>query len=342
MSSEYSIVGRAARALSTAAGVEVAVVNSQPPVAEIKVNGELLQGLVFNNVRAGGVDAILSRLKSLDPVMGGAIFTDYINPNIRDTLLRKHINYIDCCGNCHIHISNIFISIGGNKPETSPIAETNKAFESAGMKLILALLSRPGLEKHSYRDLSSITGISVGAIGNAMTGLINLGFIQHVGMDNGRYLTSKEKLLTRWMNTYIEKVRPKLLIGTFSTNDLDWWKDFDLTLFHGRWGGEVGVAKYRAYLGPAAFTVYMEEAYLYKLLSAARLRKIEGCAQPLDGQVDIYKPYMPQIMLQNEEQSDVVNPLIIYAELMASDDSRNHEAAQDLYDEVLYKYFHED
>jgi Uncharacterized protein conserved in bacteria len=58
------------------------------------------------------------------------------------------------------------------------------------------------------------------------------------------------------------------------------------------------------------------------------------------GDIEILKAFWD---VENEDnQTGIVNPILIYADLMASGDPRNIETAQMIYDQKLAEHFRED
>ncbi len=72
----------------------------------------------------------------------------------------------------------------------------------------------------------------------------------------GRRLANKEKLIERWVTTYPELLRPKLVLGHYKAADRNWWKQMPLHNFQAYGGGEVAAAKLTKYLKPERVTVY--------------------------------------------------------------------------------------
>ena len=67
----------------------------------------------------------------------------------------------------------------------------------------------------------------------------------------------------------------------------------------------------------------------------------------MGGLVKVYRPFWPKKDNENDEYShclrkDTVNPILIYADLIATADSRNLEAARKLYDSTIAEYIGED
>lgn len=295
---------------------------------------------VKRNLRPAHLGVIIQRVKTFKPP--GLLVADYINPNIAKTLKEQGIQYLDACGNSYLNLPPLFVHVSGRKPEAEPKRETNAAFEITGLKLIYGLLCNSALINARYRDMSQQTSVALGAIGPLLTGLQESGYMINSGKADKRRLIKRRKLLDRWVEAYPEKLKPKLFVGEFTSADNTWWNTLDLTEFGAYWGGEVGAAKYTRYLKPQEATVYLPEASGNKLFAAAKLKKAN--AQNETKLVHIYRPFWSQSLQTNSLNlnPDTVHPILIYADLIASQDSRNLETARMLYDQTITGFIGED
>lgn len=342
-SSEALILTKALQALKTGTGLDFMLDKKLPSNSGadvlIKTPVQPLTVEIKRNIRPAHLGAIIQRIKNREP--HGLLVADYINPNIAKTLKENGIQYMDACGNTYINLPPIFVHIIGQKPELDIQQETNKAFDISGLKLIYSFLCDKNLVNSSYREMAEQAGIALGSVGRILNDLINAGYLIDQGKTAKRQLINHRKLLDRWVETYPEKLKPKLHVGEFINDDPRWWKTFDITKFGAYWGGEVGATKYTAYLKPQVTTVYLPEASGNKLLAAAKLRKATGNDS---GAVHIYRPFWTD-KLQNKFSyliQDTVHPILIYADLIASADSRNLETARMLYDSKIAEYIGED
>lgn len=286
--------------------------------------------------------AIIQQVKTLKP--HGLLVADYINPNIAKRLKEHDIQYLDTCGNCYLNVPPLFIHVSGHKPATHPKRETNSTFKITGLKLIYGLLSNGELVNASYREISQQTGVALGAIGSVLSGLQDAGYVINKGKSHKRVLVKRRKLLDRWVESYPEKLKPKLLMGEFISANVTWWNTFELTRFGAYWSGEVGAAKYTQYLKPQEATVYLPEASGNELFAAAKLKKASAQNERETGKVHIYRPFWPDSLTTHtpNPHPDTVHPILIYADLIASQDSRNLEAARMLYDQAIAGFIGED
>ena len=95
-------------------------------------------------------------------------------------------------------------------------------------------------------------------------------------------------------------------------------------------GGEVAAAYLTKYLKPKVVTIYAKEPG--RIALAHRLRK-----KP-DGNVEILKIFWNFEHLRQptlRDYTDLVHPILIYADLMATGDARNIETAEIIYEQQL-------
>jgi hypothetical protein len=262
------------------------------------------------------------------------LIANYVNPIIVERLKAQDIWFLDTAGNAYINQRPLFIYIKGNKPVEKPATRTlSRAFQPTGLKVIYAFLCNPELVNAPYREIAQTAGVALGTVGWVITDLTQLGHIVDMG-NRGRRLKGRRKLLERWVITYPEKLRPKLEIGRYKATVPDWWQTTPLTQFQAYWGGEVAADKLTNYLKPEIITLYIQEKQAIKLILTNKLRK-----EPA-GNIELLKTFWDVDNGVNNNQ--LVNPILIYADLMATGDPRNIETAEIIYEQELAQHFRED
>jgi len=274
---------------------------------------------------------IVHRLEQLP--QKGLIVTDYVNPKMAERLKAMDMPFLDAAGNAYLNEPPVYVYIKGNKPLEKPHRKPpTRAFQPTGLKVLFALLCRPGLENAPYRDIVKAADVALGTVGWVITDLRELGYLVDMGK-RGRRLTNKEKLIERWVTTYPEQLRPKLVLGRYKAVDHDWWKYAPIQSTQAYWGGEVAAAKLTNYLKPEQVTIYAQKT-LGELLLTNKLKKDPN------GDVEILEAFW-----QTEYDwpySELVPPLLIYADLLATGDARNIETARMIYEQQLTGLIRED
>ena len=261
------------------------------------------------------------------------LITTYVTPQMADVLKEMGIPFVDTVGNVYINEPPLFIFIKGNKfvdkYREKPIT---RAFQPTGLKLIFALLCNPGLENAPFREIAKTANVALGTVGWVIRDLQQLGNLIDMGK-RGRRLIRKEGLLNRWVTTYPEQLRPKKVLGRYRATNLNWWKNTGLETFQAYWGGEIAAAILTEYLQPQIVTIYTREP-LGELFLKNRIRK-----EP-NGDIEILEVFWKFEF--NWQHHNLVHPILIYADLLATGDERNIETAEIIYERELTKFIRED
>lgn len=244
------------------------------------------------------------------------LICQYISKTNRKLLKEEGINYLDASGNCNIRSGALILYINDQKVAPQRESNSGKLWKPAGLKLIFSLLLNPELINEPYRVIEQQSKIGLGTIG---TMLKELEKEKYFSRYNDKYiLENREALVNRWIETYYAILRPKLIQGKFrfaTPKDRDNWKNVQLNQM--LWGGEPAGALLTKYLHPEKFTIYSD---LPKTEVMKQLRLIPAP----DGELELLKPFWNT---ENQNQQ-TVPPLLAYAELNASIDSRNRETAE--------------
>jgi len=263
----------------------------------------------------------------------GLLVARYVTPQIGEILKEMNTPFIDMAGNAYINEPPLFIFIKGKKlldiQQTKPQI---RAFAPTGLKIIFALLCRPNLIDATFREIAAIANVALGTVAWVIRDLRQEGYIVNLGKHR-RHLLQKKKLLERWVLAYPEKLRPKLQLGTYEAKKNDWWKQTKLTGVDTFWGGEIAGAKLTQYLKPQVTTIYTNQPII-ELLQKYRLRKDPR------GEIEILKTFWH--LTPNWQHYDLVHPIIIYADLLATGDPRNIETANIIYEKELVGLIKED
>jgi len=337
---EIKLLDQAMRALETETGLNMRVM-----AREFFVNGRQMDALVHidgpvpvelkaeikawaQHVNTG---ALIEQIRQLG--RGGILVTDYVNPNLAEKLRHNEIQFMDACGNAFIRAPQMFIFIKGKKrTETNfPLKDRQtRVFNTTGLKVTYIMLRDPEMVNAPYRDIARQANVALGTVGAVMQDLRRAGFL--VKRNKYRHLRNYARLLQRWVETYPEKLRPKLLIGRFLVEDLDWWNNIRITEFDAQWGGEIAAANYTNYLKPEIGTIYAQENFqLAELIRAARLRKLDEWTEAVGMKVYIYTRFWKTL----EEELEMVDPVLTYADLIATADPRNREVAREIHGQYL-------
>lgn len=267
-------------------------------------------------------------------VQKGLLVTRYVTPQMADLLKEMDIPFIDTVGNVYINEPPLYIFIKGNKLRApyqhAPLPA--RAFRPAGLKVVYALLCNPGLENAPLREIAREAAVALGTVGIVIGNLRQMGYLIVMGT-RGRRLTRKDNLLTRWVTAYPEQLRPKLILGRYRTENYDWWKNADLNKFKAYWGGEIAAAVLTKYLKPQNAIIYTHQP-LGNFLLNNRIKKDPN------GNIEILKVFWKFKYLW--QYPNLVHPILVYADLLATGDRRNIETARIIYEQKIAGFIRED
>jgi len=284
----------------------------------------------------GNLGVLIDRVHTM--MQPALVCTEYVNPVQAEKLKAANVQFMDAAGNAFINQPPLYVFIKGNKPGAQAgelKEEINRAFEPAGLKVIYAFLTRPNMITAPYREIAQYTGVALGAVGWVINGLKDAGFLIDVRGREARELVNKKRLIDRWVEAYIEKLRPKLLIGLFLADTPEWWHRTPIEILGAWMGGELAAAKLTGALRPEQTILYLPEHAERDFLLAARLRRVRGLPPPnTTGLISIYRPFW----LDEDPPGPIgcVHPVLVYADLVATADPRNLEVARQLYEAHIH------
>ena len=279
--------------------------------------------------KAGELQALLHKDQVPHPLL---LVANYVNNEAAMRLHKTGIQFIDTGGNAFLNQPPLYIFVKGNKPEEEEITPpAGRLFKGVGLKIAYLLLCRPELADKPYRDLARFTDVALGTVNITMAELIQKGYILDMGK-KGKRLLNRKALFERWVTAYADYLKPKLLLGRFR-GEGDWWKNVRLDPNGAQWGGEVAAAKLTKYLKPGTVTLYADKNRLTELIVANKLKKDPN------GTVEVFERFWPYNIF---EEGEIVNPILIYANLVELGEQRTMETARLIYEQYLHKYLGQD
>lgn len=295
----------------------------------------VIEGQTFNlffkpAVTSQNLNAILYELVQKNSQVPWLLITRYVNPNLADKLREAKIQFVDTVGNAYIQQPSLHFFVKGNKETTQSFAQkSGRAFQYSGLKVIFAFLQTPELIQGSYRDIAEQANVALGSVGWVLSDLTEQGYVQKKA--NKRNLVNKKKLLQRWVESY-HILKRKHYQATFTSDKADWWKNMDVTEFEALWGGEVAAEIVTQYLQAKDAVVFIEPSMVGQFVNAARLKK----CKPEDVEVrriDFVEPFWKTGVAPVVR--GLAPLLVVYADLIHSNDARNLETAQRIYEQYL-------
>jgi hypothetical protein len=254
------------------------------------------------------------------------IAAPYMTPQLAERCREIDLFFADTAGNMYLRTPDIHLYVTGKRrPPELTTGETNRFTNPTGLKIIFALLCNPGLLNATYREIAATARVALGMIGPVMKNLEARRYITPT--TNGarapqRRFLDAPRLLQEWVTLYPAVLRPKLNIRRFKANDLNWTKAVNLHRYHAYWGGEVAANRLLHLLVPETATIYAKEMPK-QLIAEYKLRA------DINGDVEMLDIFWNDLIRAPE---DVVPPILVYADLIATTDGRNLEAARMIYE----------
>jgi hypothetical protein len=251
----------------------------------------------------------------------------YITRETSEHCRAIQLSFLDTAGNAFLAGRGLHVYVVGQRRPTALKRERFRAVNAAGLRVTFALLCRTALVRAPYREIASAASVSLGTVGPVMKDLEARRLI-YPGRSRGASLDAKQ-LLEEWITHFPISLRPKLDANRFEA-DPGLLRSADLSQEHAYWGGEVAAERLTRYLKPAALTIYARRP-IARLQAAYRMRAAPaGNVEVLDVFWDFDRePGYP----------DVVHPVLAYADLLATRDGRNIEAAKLILEQAIEPAF---
>lgn len=278
---------------------------------------------IIGNIDKFNIGAVIHYMKNSEK---GLLLTDYVNKILAEQLQKAHIQYIDCSGNVYINDSSVFISVKGESPNKLSVNdEQTFTLNVASIKVIFTLLVIKNAIDLTYRDIAKMSDVALGSVNKTFLMLQNNGYL--IVKENGaRHLVNKENLLSKWCIGYAERLRPKLIIDKFSTDNLELLKEINPIDFNFLWGAEIAAAKLTNHLKPQIITLYVDNE-LPILQLKYRLKR------NTNGNIELIKKFWNFDTIMHKH--NVVPFILVYADLLSFFDERNQETAEIIYDKYI-------
>src|SRR3990170_4270570 len=252
------------------------------------------------------------------------LVADHVTPPLAQELKTRGVAFIDAAGNAYLDRPPLFNWVKGEKPLTRLEAprETGRAFRASGLRVLFTLLCDPALVDRPYREIAQRAGVAHGTVGWVMAEMPKIGYVAQVG--GKRRLMQPERLLQQWVDAYARTLRPKLLLGRYRAETLDWWATLDPLNYGLVLGGEAAAARLTKILRPGTLTFYGPKAEP-RLLLDRRLKPDPA------GNVEFLKRFWA---FENDPL-EIAPAVLVYADLLATGDARCLEAAKQLEGGIL-------
>jgi hypothetical protein len=342
---EQAILLRALEALHRTTGFTGKVTKGRPKVAhgfradahvEVKANGQRYPYVA----EIKRIDRFATLVDTKNQYAGHGDQLLLVAPRVTTELAEKcrelDLQFIDTAGNAYLRGAGLFVLVKGQRfieGEDIQLAEQQgkRAGTATNLRVFFALLCKPALLNAPYRDINQAAGVALGTVGWVFYDLNARGYIAGGKGKGDRVLLERLRLVQEWVTNYPIKLRPKLNPRRFRAPKADWWKAVDVTKYGAQWGAEVAAVKLTGYLRPHAFTLYLHKEQAQKNLT--RMVAEHKLRADLQGDIEILDAFWD--FEDERPMPETVPPLLVYADLIATLDPRNLEAAKLIHERYL-------
>lgn len=249
-----------------------------------------------------------------------------VTPRNADKLRQMGVNYLDANGNAYFKFGDVLVDVRGRTGD--PIANfhqdkpaTSNLFSPKRAQVIFALISWPDLINAKLSDLARSADVSVGFAQKTLTDLEAANYIQTVGSGRqGRRLNNIDALIDGWVAAF-----PGGLGSPENTRAFR--GDFDLS-YLSEDGPEV-------YVSGEAVAGWIQRHATWTLYSDTIPREAASAGRWTARSSDPNIFVRPRFWNEPADHPGLFSgqirnapPLLVYADLMASGESRQREAAQ--------------
>lgn len=248
-----------------------------------------------------------------------------VSPRSADVFRRMGLNYVDAAGNASIRFGDVLIDVRGRRPALNVFESRHEGgknlFSTARAQVAFALLQWPSTWGMPQRALAEAAGVSLGQAHDALAMFREAGF----GPTGGR---SSAELLDLWAAAYPAGLGRKLVLARYRGVV----KDFERLAVDdpGRLGGAVVSGEVAAHelLRPASLTIYVAD--LDPTMSITFRWRSDGA-----GNIAVKRAFWTTPVDEAGSQRRQLRTmpqapdLLVYADLLASDDPRVRGAAAD-------------
>ena len=271
----------------------------------------------------------LVKARRRDGAEAPILVAPFITRETAERCKQLELPFIDTAGNAYIQAKGLLVYVVGQRRPLELQRDQFRAVTAAGLQFTFAVLCRPDLLNTNYRAMANAAEVALGTVGPAIKDLQHRGLLQ-VGPNDTARIGDPRRLLEEWVTRYPTTLRRKLNPRRFE-GDLQNLYAADLKPYNAFWEGETATDRLTHMLRPTAFTIYTAGPWA-PIAAAHRLR-----ARP-DGNVEILEAFWN--FTADGIDADLAPPVLVYADLLASNDGRNLEVANLIYDRYIEPTFH--
>ncbi|QQX89120.1 hypothetical protein JJQ59_36750 (plasmid) [Cupriavidus necator] len=276
--------------------------------------------------------ATVARLKEAQEKLGEQLLlvTDYLSPEMAEALRDNQLSFLDTAGNVSLNRPEALLYIAGRRNrERKETALPRRTGSPKQLEVLYALITNPTLVSAPYRAIASVAQVAISTVNVAIDDFLERQLLI-VGANGKRQFGDWDRIVEEWVSLYPIKLRPKLACRRYSADRSDWWQSSDISKHGAVFSAEVAAAKLTHHLRPQRVMLYAASTSPKQLILEARLR-----ADP-QGEIEIVQAFWPMLSPQPMGvPADVAHPILVYADLLDSRESRNVDLARKIKEDYL-------
>lgn len=276
--------------------------------------------------------AVVERLKEIQEKLDKQLLlvTDHLSLEMAESLRDNDLAFLDTSGNVSLRREETLLYVAGRRSAKGKRAALPvRTGSPKQLEVLYALIANPELVDAPYRAIAAAARVALSTVNLAIDDFLARQLLVQ-DAEGRRRFGDWERVVDEWASLYPIKLKPKLASRRFSTDQADWWQSIDISQFGAVFSGEVAAAKLTQHLRPQRVTLYADSTLPKALILAARLR-----ADPA-GDIEIVQSFWPTPAAQPAGMPpDVAHPMLVYADLLDSRESRNLALARTIREDYL-------
>jgi len=266
------------------------------------------------------IPRILQQIQDVQPVI---LMADYISPKAREMLRLKNIPYADTAGNMYLSSLSIYIYVQTDRTNRQKLKTKTRAFNKAGLKVLFQILINPEYLNKPYRFIGEKARVTIATVGNVIQDLLREKYI--VQTNNKKYqFVDRPRLFEEWVRAYNNALRPKLNQKRYKWLEKNVnWRNIELP--KDTYWGSANAAEI------ATEYIIADQALIYTGLPFQEVMKDLKIIPDEDGEIKLIEKFWKN----EEEANNVINPMLIYADLLYDPNPRHIEAANKIYKQYV-------
>ncbi|MCX6100019.1 MAG: type IV toxin-antitoxin system AbiEi family antitoxin [Candidatus Bipolaricaulota bacterium] len=258
------------------------------------------------------------------------VASSYVSESLAAKLRKRRIWFADSAGNAYVEVPGVlFVYSVGKKPAAVRAAKAQWMSER-GAKVLYELLACGPLVEATYRDIEESTGVSLGMISKLVSEWVKDGILERRG--RGTYeIVHGARLLDMWVRAYADTLQPKVTLGRYRAAGRSSFAvmiaaaEEEMDLDHITVGGEYAADLLTGAQRAQSLRLYVPEE------ERGRVQRAFQLAPSPEGSVEMCEAFAGDIGRATPEMEPrLAHPVLVVAELLASDETRLGKVAAEI------------